>query len=558
MFRPLYIDIDAILAANNNQFPPFIAHLNIKSNKCESLAYAIQYEEGQANKDLFRDPISNFPASPTHVRSLILVMLDEDFQNYISKENQFYDDFNAGLITQRSIGHCYALWDKQKDVCGIFDVCKHRDEPGLGTALIENIMDCLGINFPTHTTIWIGIDLRNQNLSQVAHLYSKAGFDQPFISYEDPFGFNWHSQLPFGFLAMHRFNDYIDPSDIHTEITDTEILYTISQYIKIKQYYNQLPNLQNGKNNKLEAAIRQDLARNIDICTIIAKFNVPYAKWLNRLVHASSTLNPDGSVSQKEISGAFWLDDPFIDPVTGRIVWEITVDKRRSINKTHAVDAKHDFVVEMAIGRYNFHTHPVEAYKRALGKLVYIGYPSGPDYITYLFSVSSNRTVFHCVISIEGIYTLSIEKYWCVNMEELTEVGDGLFNIKYPNGSTGLDYLKFKMDLPKDIPSGITPEQAGEQYCVNIMQNQLELFNNDPVIKSVLKGRPPIWNCQFITWKQIEDGTRGIEVGYPVLNDQCFATERSIVALKRLHPQISLGNMDIKVLENVDYANMFK
>lgn len=551
MYAGVFIDIDYMIQ-QLGAVPPLFRHLNIASNKCTGIAYGFPVTtQEELEKDLDRNPLGNFQLNSERMRILIFVLEINEYNKYMNDPTgqgniNLLNDLNKGIATQKSLGHTYVAWDKKKDICGLFDLCLHQDSgKGLGTKLIETVLDTLAVHLPNSTTIWLGIDLRNKNFSKVVHLYAKFGFDQPFISYIDPFNFNYAEQLPYGFVSMHRFNDYIDPSDIYPEEVDNEVLYIISQYIKVKQFYNN-PDLNISQNPKLQQAISIDLSRGVDFCSIIGKFDTSYARWLNRLVLSASTLNPDGSVSQKEVSGAFWVDNPKIDPATGAIYWEITVDKDRGIN------AVSEHYVPMQIGRYNFHTHPQETYK-LYG--VNIGFPSGQDYGAYLIAVMDNSTVFHCVLAMEGIYTISITKFWCANIEYLRSVVEQLGNTQsqQAQSSNEFSFLTSEMELPKVIPQGMTIEQAAHDYCKNITTKQINMFNTYPPFSGF--GGIPVWECQFLSWKDIQNETKAVEVAYPVMFNECFATERSLIALKRLHPQVALAH--VNVLQGVDIKKLF-
>ena len=56
---------------------------------------------------------------------------------------------------------------------------------------------------------------------------------------------------------------------------------------------------------------------------------------------------------------------------------------------------------------YNFHSHPRNAYKKYNVKL---GWPSGQDYIGFLLASIEDGTIFHMVITIEGIYIITLTK----------------------------------------------------------------------------------------------------------------------------------------------------
>lgn len=65
--------------------------------------------------------------------------------------------------------------------------------------------------------------------------------------------------------------------------------------------------------------------------------------------------------------------------------------------------------IEMLGGSYNFHTHPKDAYVR---NNVNVGWPSPTDYNGFLISWDQMGTIVHIVVSIEGLYVISLNSEW--------------------------------------------------------------------------------------------------------------------------------------------------
>ena len=133
-------------------------------------------------------------------------------------------------------------------------------------------------------------------------------------------------------------------------------------------------------------------------CKIFAKLSPRSVKYLKIFTKPSPSLNKDGSMTQKEFSGALKIGN--IIEQKGQIVFEMMSDKE-SIKEgiEEEVDAVWD--------RYNFHTHPKEAYVR---NGVTNGWPSSQDFIG--FFELNHYTIFHIVVTIEGIYVISFSPEW--------------------------------------------------------------------------------------------------------------------------------------------------
>lgn len=477
------------------------------------------------------DPFG-MPASSTVTRALILVIDSAELAAISSRGQKLIEVFNSGSGLQ-TLGHCFITWDKMKNICGIWDVCLHTGQQkgkGLGSLLVDKIIESLATHVSTTTQLWLGVDLQNKQFGKVANLYAKFGFSNPFISYVDPFGKNHKDSLPLGFVSLQRPNDYIDPTEINRTSIMAEITYMIMEYLRVA--YFRLAD-QHSKDNltKLESyklvnkGIETEMPR--QSCVLQVYFYHPYAKWLKSLSLSASTLNPDGTVTQKEFSGSFSLDNPIVDDQTGTVVWAITKDPTRLIT------IGDEDTTQIVQSRYNFHTHPLEVYKKWE---VQLGYPSGPDYAEYFRAAILNKTVFHSVIAIEGIYTISLGRDWRKNlnslykyiMGELITVGDEKFNLYgYIREFMEFDKHKFQKDYISNTTNPNLNELA-RRYCDEVTKKINPLSFINPQAK-------PLFACQFLSWDQIETTKHVLSIPYPTLHDQCFATERSLQALERLH-----------------------
>ena len=114
--------------------------------------------------------------------------------------------------------------------------------------------------------------------------------------------------------------------------------------------------------------------------------NTPFSK---------CTLNVNKSCTQKEMAGALNVLN-----VNDRGIYTIGIDKNSVIYGTEEG-------VKIVNGKYNFHSHPKEAY---IKYEVEDGIPSAQDYIGYMSSVYSNNSRCHFVAAIEGLYIISISK----------------------------------------------------------------------------------------------------------------------------------------------------
>tara|TARA_Y100000389_G_scaffold97419_1_gene94164 strand:- start:356 stop:1291 length:936 start_codon:yes stop_codon:yes gene_type:complete len=101
------------------------------------------------------------------------------------------------------------------------------------------------------------------------------------------------------------------------------------------------------------------------------------------------------NLSQNELAGNFYVK------ILNNNTLELCLNKNSIIEgKSQGVNIKE--------GLYNFHTHPKKAYE---DNKVKIGWPSAQDYIGFLKSYLKYKTILHVVITLEGLYLLTIKNF---------------------------------------------------------------------------------------------------------------------------------------------------
>lgn len=529
-----------------------LGKLKFFSNRCTELSLGVQQN--------YVGEINPFPINKKGnktERGIIIVLPSSRIKDNIWNES-LLDNFRSGAIYDDSLGHCYFTWDTEQKICGIWDVCLHKTKgKGLGSKLMEPILDSLLTHLPDDIMLWLGIDMRNNYFYKVASLYAKFGFKSPLIADTDPFGNNWSETLPYSFISMKRNNDYIDPVDIKRESVLTHIKYIRTNFININNYGDKIRDIENDNGDDI---IMNDINPS---CTLNMRFNKSFAKWLKRLPLSASSLNENGTITQKEISSSFFLDNPK-ENSEGKIIWEIIRDKKvdKNFGEEEGVIVQHS--------RYNFHTHPREAY---LSHNVKIGYPSGEDYLAFLkYSLYNEiKTIFHCVITVEGIYTISIAEYWIQNFENLqklvldkekfqkskqareelqglidemeksqanidpkireykeklqTHIDAKKIELKNPldlqiNEITRAAIME-KLNIRKEFPPNIQKsEEAGKFYSEYINERHIIYDDNGNVY-------PPVFHVSFNSWDNIIKG-QVISIYYPTEYSQCFVRHKTI------------------------------
>lgn len=152
-------------------------------------------------------------------------------------------------------------------------------------------------------------------------------------------------------------------------------------------------------------------------------------KYLRKILNIGATINQNNSITQKEIAARFYVNK---------------IEKNSNNDYIHYLDFDKNSIiygeeekVYIVDGLYNIHSHPKSAYEKYK---VSFGWPSAQDYIGFLSSVYIYGTILHTVLSLEGIYFISITEYFLLNLDEI--VTDKVFNYIIDIIKNGLDNVK--------------------------------------------------------------------------------------------------------------------
>jgi hypothetical protein len=132
------------------------------------------------------------------------------------------------------------------------------------------------------------------------------------------------------------------------------------------------------------------------LCNIYACFTPTTIRYLQKINNPSTT---------KELSGSLVVSNVIKNG--DKLVFELSPDP--STEKTGEEEE-----VDAVWSRYNFHTHPKKAYEN---HGVTRGWPSSQDYVGFL--QLNNHTIFHTVVTLEGIYIISLSPEWSGNVNNI-------------------------------------------------------------------------------------------------------------------------------------------
>ena len=222
---------------------------------------------------------------------------------------------------------------------------------------LNDVLNSLIKYLPEDIIIWIGVIPIEKS-----DIYINAGFDNPHISDKSPLS---HKFVLSG-VAFSKFNNSSKKIDEMTV------------------------------RNKLHYASQQPGS----ICNIYAKFTpqaIKYLKYIN---------NPKGK-NQKELSGALTVSK--VVKNGNKMIFELSPDPK-------SVEIGDEENVDAVWSRYNFHTHPKKAYEN---QGVVRGWPSSQDFVGFL--LLDNETIFHTVVTLEGIYVISLSPDWKGKLKDINK-----------------------------------------------------------------------------------------------------------------------------------------
>jgi hypothetical protein len=216
-------------------------------------------------------------------------------------------------------------------------------------------------------------------------------------------------------------------------------------------------------------------------CSVTYRLTGEAHRYLKSLASGGSSLNGDGSVSQKEVSGILRV----VRVEKGGIhVLEVDRDSLKLGEEEGAVPAK---------SLYTFHSHPREAYER---NGVSVAWPSCQDFHSYLTLAVLHNTIAHFVATLEGLYVVSLSKYWARRKDELRK--------------NSLEFVRKAYDVKRT--EGRTPEWFVQET------------------KKVKFGDHPLFVVQFEKWST----NPRMHAFFSRAESNCLADQGSVDAAKRL------------------------
>jgi hypothetical protein len=457
---------------NFQKFPLLNTFLLKKTQICDCISIGTSIEKCTLN---YSTPFLNNSSE-----KCILVLKYDDLVRVTSNTSLLNDEKFLELFI---LGHAKTI--QKENMIGIYNVCLHlTNKVGYGTVLFNIILTAIysysDIQLDkTNLRLWLGIRLDNIQFSKLAYLYTMKGFNDPLISSKDMYG----NELPFKIVELTK--------NFDTYVTNEDTVF-INYAKTMDLYYQAKQSLQ--KNNLYACKLKFQF----DKSAILNLRLFPYSgdKGITNVYQENL---------QREYSGIFHIFNAYIKNES--VIYKLSLETLAENKGIKYLKGTQENVL-LPEGDRTFHTHPIVNY---IKYQVLIATPSGQDFTSFYKNFYKlKNSQFHAVISIEGIYFISLSKNTLLNATDLTPQLDNIHlqnlnaNYEYPYTERYFDW-KMEGNFDESIIPG-----AIQKYLL-WFQKQNKNYND-------------LFNLQFIPWKKLQKDTI-IEVYYPKLNGHCYCED---------------------------------
>jgi hypothetical protein len=459
---------------NLQKFPLLNTFLLKKTQVCDCVSIGTPIEKCSID---YSRPFLYDPS-----QKCILVLKYDDLVRVTTNTSLLNDE----KFLERSIlGHAISI---QKDSrIGIYNVCLHlTNKLGYGSVLFNVILTAINTYYDPNTTsdksnikLWLGIRLDNIQFSKLAYLYTMKGFSDPLITSKDMNS----NELPFKIVELTK--------KLHSYVTNEDEVFI--NYAKTMDLYYQ--------------AKKSFEKNNLYVCKLRFQFDKSAILNLRLFPYFGDRgiTNVYQENLQREYSGVFHIFNARIENES--VVYKLSLETLAENKGIKYISGQQENVL-LPEGDRTFHTHPIVNY---IKYQVLLGTPSGLDFIAFYKNFYKfKNTQFHAVISIEGIYFISLSENSLLNTTDLTPHLDDIhlekmsLNYEYPAVERQFDW---KME--GDFDESVIPD-AIQKYLL-WFQKQNKNYND-------------LFDIQFIPWKKLQKDTI-LEVYYPKLNGHCYCED---------------------------------
>jgi hypothetical protein len=369
---------------------------------------------------------------------VLILILENDSEKRLSEKSPGKDRVEYINNSTDFVNYYYIYFNPKRKIIFLgSDILKY----------LEIILSSLFTGMDTTSLLIVNIPLESKNFNDTVDAYIDFGFSFPHIETTTPM----LSEIKPSLILSKRNIKEKDIDNSKKTLIKNKLQYILSQY---------------EKNNG---------------CELWSKLSDRALNFLKEASHLGIVIEKNGDKSQREISGELFVKG--IDKDVNRFIYIIDIDKS-------SVESGEEENVNVKGTRYNFHSHPKEAYVR---HSVHNAWPSVTDYMGYLH-LGSN-TIFHCVATLEGLYIISFSKYWGERLKEVSK--------KFVDKNFEIDHKE-----------PITPKQY------------VETVNN------ILYKGYPIYEVKYFPWKE---AGQVFKVSFSRTGKTCLATEKCVQNYKKIY-----------------------
>ena len=422
---------------------------------------------------------SNTPILNNDNEYLILVMKYRNMVAFSENLKKNINLFNNPSFLNEILGSSIIrqYLDTKIVKIGIYSICLYiKQGQGYGTVLFNIILHAINSIYTSMTdpnttiNLCLGIRLDNPNFKKLVHLYTSFGFKNPFVSSKHLNG----QPLSFKIMELSKeMDDYVTNEDT-----------TYKTFLETIDIYKQT--LLQTKTCKFKFMLDRSAILNLRL--------MPY---LNTSGKLDNILN--NNVLNNEYSGSLFIYNA--SQIGDDIYYKLSLETIQNDKGIHFNKGNKE-AVEIIPDQRTYHTHPILAYVK-YKRLV--GFPSGGDFAA-VFLLGFNEDIqfqFHMVITIEGIYILSLSEKAVNKYNEIPNIKEGVSWMLNNPGS-----LQYDPELKYDWISEYSETNNSAKDVSLEIQKFFEWLKkiNDEYMYGLIE-------CKFYFWKEIDKNTK-FEVFY--------------------------------------------
>lgn len=402
-------------------------------------AILIDYDKIVSDKGLLKQKLPR-PPKPNKgfLVGLVIVTTSQNVNRLSTfpKGKEKVDYLNSSQFADSIISYTFVMYDLSKGICLL--------NPD-AVNYIAKILPALFSGLTNDTILWISIDIQDANFMSIVRKLAANGFNSPYVTNMSPL----RVSIPTS-IALVRHN--VPTEKFSEQSTLNKVLYAIKEYKK------------GGKS-----------------CSLYAQFSPRALSFLRKASKMGITVNGNGEKSQKELTGELFVSN--VRNQGSKFIYIIDINEG-------SVESGDEEDVDVLATRYNFHSHPHQAYVR---HRVDKAWPSLTDYLGFL-QLGIN-TIFHCVATLEGVYIMSFGPFWGRRLKTVSK-----------------SFIK-------------------KHYDINHKEKYTPLEYAHKVNKIHYKGHP-IYHVEYMPWGQAD---KVFDVSYAKIGLSCITTEQGQKSYKKLH-----------------------